>query len=76
MSFPIQKWKTNAAFYAVNLNMSDFLDLSGIIVNNSKTLEYLGTGTTESPQNTNTYDVSTLMDYVKVVKIVGRNVAI
>lgn len=76
MSFPIQKWKTNAAFYAVNLNMSDFLDLSGVIVNNSKTLEYLGTGTTESPQNINTYDVSTLMDYVKVVKIVGRNVAV
>ena len=76
MSFPLQKWKTDSAFYAVNLNMSDFLDLSGVIVNNSKTLEYLGSGSTEEETKTLVFNVSTLMDYVKVVKIVGRNIAV
>jgi hypothetical protein len=56
--------------------MSDFLDLSGVIVNNSKTLEYLGSGSTEEETKTLVFNVSTLMDYVKVVKIVGRNIAV
>jgi hypothetical protein len=76
MSMAIYIFKTTAAYYAVNLNMSDFLELSGVIVNNSKTLEYLGSGNPDAPYNTTPYDVTTLLDYVKVVKIVGRNVAV
>ena len=76
MSLNLEEWASRSAFYSVNLNMSDFLQLSGVIVNNSKTLEYLGSGNPDAPYNTTPYDVTTLLDYVKVVKIVGRNVAV
>jgi len=59
--------------YSTNLNLNDDLELSGIIVNNSKTLEYLGAGKSGS---TLSVDVSTLLQYVKVIKIVGMNVSV
>ena len=74
MNLSIEEWVSDNAIYAVNLNMSDFLELSGVIVNNSKTLEFLGFG---NPINFDTaFTLTTLLDYVKVVKIVGRNVAV
>jgi hypothetical protein len=76
MNLSIEDWSTENAIYAVNLNMSDFLELSGVIVNNSKTLEFLGYGNSEPPYSNNAYNLTTLLDYVKVVKIVGRNVAV
>lgn len=59
--------------YSANLNLNDDLELSGIIVNNSKTLEYMAVGSGLS----NTFiDVSTLLHYVKVIKIVGDNISV
>lgn len=61
------------SIYSANLNLNDDLELSGIIVNNSKTLEYMAVGSGLS----NTYiDVSTLLHYVKVIKIVGDNISV
>jgi hypothetical protein len=60
--------------YSANLNLADDLELSGIIVNNSKTLEFLAEG---KPQVQEPYvDVSTLLHYVKVIKIMGMNVSV
>ena len=59
--------------YSANLNLNDDLSLSGIIVNNSKTLEYNATGISGSQQFV---DVTTLLHYVKVIKIVGMNVSV
>lgn len=60
--------------YSANLNLNDDLALSGIIVNNSKTLEFLGMSTPEWSDID--VDVSTLLHYVKVIKIVGTNVSV
>jgi len=59
--------------YSANLNLNDDLELSGIIVNNSKTLEYNAKGI---PGSEVFIDVSTLLHYVKVIKIVGVNISV
>ena len=64
---------SNNTVYSANLNLNDDLELSGIIVNNSKTLEYLAEGRTGFITDT---DVSTLLHYVKVIKIMGMNVSV
>jgi hypothetical protein len=60
--------------FSTSLNMNDDLPLSGIIVNNSKTLEYLGSGS--STYSTQSMDIMTLLQYVKVIKIQDMNVSV
>ena len=60
--------------YSANLNLNDDLELSGIVVNNSKTLEFMAVGKTGVSEPA--MDISTLLHYVKVVKIVGENVSV
>ena len=64
---------SNNTIYSANLNLNDDLELSGIIVNNSKTLEYLGVGKSGGSLSV---DVTTLLQYVKVIKIVGDNISV
>ncbi len=64
---------SNNTIYSANLNLNDDLELCGIIVNNSKVLEFLAEG--NSGVSTNV-DVTTLLHYVKVVKIMGMNISV
>ena len=73
MKLSLGEFSSNNVIYSANLNLDDNLDLSGIIVNNSKTLEYLSVG---KPGFEFSVDVSTLLHYVKVIKIVGTNVSV
>ena len=68
---PFVRYALNTAVYATTLNTSDELPLSGVFINNSKTLEFTGRSTYTLP-----HKITTVIEFTKIIKVHGRNVAV
>ena len=69
----LKEFTDGSVCYSCNLNNSDSLYLSGTIINNSKSLEFVGDYSETTPFD---YHVFTFIDYVKVIDSQGRSVSV